>query len=184
LAKLKPVFDKPFGKLTAGNSSQKTDGAALLFLGSKRIVDQYKLSVLGKIKRVSWAALDPSVMGLGPVYAISKILEAENLKLEDIDYWELNEAYAGQVLACLKALESEEFCKKELNQNKAWGKINLEKINVDGGAVSLGHPVGASGARVVLHLLHVLKTRKAKRGIASLCIGGGQGGAILLESSI
>lgn len=166
LATLKPVFDKPFGSVTAGNSSQVSDGAAFLILANEANVKKYNLPVLGKIIDTAWAALDPAVMGLGPVYAIQKLLKEQNLSLADIDYWEVNEAFAAQVLACLKSLES----------------ISPEKLNVDGGAIAIGHPVGASGARLVLHLLHVLKRNHAKRGVASLCIGGGQGGAMLLEA--
>jgi len=164
LAQLKPVFDKPFGQVTAGNSSQITDGAAFLILASRSAVKRYQLPVIGKIVDTSWAALDPAIMGLGPVFAIQKLLSQQNLKLNDIDYWEINEAFAAQVLACLEEIA-----------------IPKERLNVDGGAISIGHPVGASGARLVLHLLHVLKRNQAKRGIASLCIGGGQGGAMLIE---
>ncbi|HXH55476.1 MAG TPA: acetyl-CoA C-acetyltransferase [Gammaproteobacteria bacterium] len=166
LATLKPVFDKPFGSVTAGNSSQVTDGAAFLILASESSVKKYELPVLGKIVDTAWAALDPAVMGLGPAHAIQKLLTEQDLSLSDIDYWEMNEAFAAQMLACLKSL----------------GSIPLEKLNVDGGAIAIGHPVGATGARLVLHLLHVLKRNNAKRGVASLCIGGGQGGAMLLEA--
>ena len=166
LATLKPVFDKPFGSVTAGNSSQVTDGAAFLILASESSVKKYDLPVLGKIIDTAWAALDPAIMGLGPVYAIQKLLQEQDLSLSDIDYWEMNEAFAAQMLACLKSL----------------GSIPPDKLNVDGGAIAIGHPVGATGARLVLHLLHVLKRNGAKRGIASLCIGGGQGGAMLVEA--
>jgi len=174
LAGLKPVFDKPFGRVTAGNSSQITDGAAFLMLASEEAVKRYQLPVMGKIIETAWAALDPAMMGLGPVFAIQKLLSAQKLSLKDIDYWEINEAFATQVLACLKAMESGE---------QALGVIPPDRLNVDGGAIALGHPVGASGARLVLHLLHVLKKNRAKRGIASLCIGGGQGGAMLIEQA-
>jgi acetyl-CoA C-acetyltransferase len=165
LSRLKPVFDKPFGSVTAGNSSQISDGAAFLILASEFSVKKYQLPVLGKIVDTAWAALDPGKMGLGPVYAIKKLLEAQQMSFSDIDYWEINEAFAAQVLACLGQLD----------------EIPPEKLNIDGGAIAIGHPVGASGARLVLHLLHVLKRNHAKRGVASLCIGGGQGGAMLVE---
>jgi len=171
LSKLKPVFDKPFGSVTAGNSSQVTDGAAFLILASESAVKKYNLPVLGKIIDTAWAALDPAIMGLGPVYAIQKLLSRHHLTTADIDYWEINEAFAAQVLACLKAMAAD----------KTFGTIPMERLNVDGGAVALGHPVGASGARLVLYLLHILKRNNARRGIASLCIGGGQGGAMLIE---
>ena len=182
LAKLKPVFDRPYGMVTAGNSSQVTDGAALLLLASEEAIEKYRLPVLAKIIDTQWAALSPEVMGLGPAYSAAQLLKKNNLALSDIDFWEINEAFAVQVLACTKALASEEFCRNELGLPDALGTIDPAKINVDGGAIALGHPVGASGARVALHLAHVLKRENAKRGIATLCIGGGQGGAMLIEN--
>ena len=181
LAKLKPVFDKPFGMVTAGNSAQVTDGASLLILASEQAVKEHNLPVLGKIVDSHWAGLDPAQMGLGPVHAITPVLQRQNLKLDDIDYWEINEAFAAQVLACLAAWKDDKYCKDELGLDSSLGELDQEKLNIDGGGISLGHPVGASGARIVLHLLHVLKRNNAKRGIASLCIGGGQGGAMLIE---
>jgi acetyl-CoA C-acetyltransferase len=181
LAKLKPFFDKQFGMVTAGNSSQVTDGAALLLLASEDAVARYNLPVLGRLIDTQWAGLEPEVMGLGPVYASTPLLQRHQLKLDDIDYWEINEAFAAQVLACLAAWEDDDFCRKNLGLTQALGKIDPERLNVDGGAIALGHPVGASGARLVLHLLDVLKRNNAKRGIATLCIGGGQGGAMLVE---
>ena len=181
LAKLRPVFDKPFGMVKAGNSAQVTDGACLLILASEQAVKKYKLPVLGKIIDSNWAGLDPAQMGLGPVHAVTPILQRNNLKIDDIDYWEINEAFSAQVLGCLAAWQDNDYCKNELNLDSVLGQLDEEKLNIDGGGVSLGHPVGASGARIVLHLLHILKRNKAKRGIASLCIGGGQGGAMLIE---
>jgi len=181
LAKLKPFFDKKFGLVTAGNSSQITDGAAMLILASADAVDKYKLPVLGRLVDTQWAGLDPEVMGLGPVFAATPILQRHKLSLADVDYWEINEAFAAQVLACLAAWESKEFCEKQLGLSAALGVLDQDRLNIDGGAIALGHPVGASGARIVLHLLDVLKRRSAKRGMAALCIGGGQGGAMLVE---
>jgi acetyl-CoA C-acetyltransferase len=182
LAKLKPVFDKPYGTVTAGNSSQVTDGAALLILASEDAVKKYNLKVLGKIVDTQWAALAPEVMGLGPAYATAALLQKNNLKLSDIDLWEINEAFAAQVIACLKAMESDKFCREELGLPNALGSIDPAIINVDGGAIAVGHPVGATGARIVLHLLNALKREGKKRGVATLCIGGGQGGAMLVET--
>ena len=184
LAKLKPVFDRPFGNVTAGNSAQVTDGAAWLILANEDIVKQYNLPVLGKIVDSHWAGLDPAQMGLGPVHAMTPLLKRNKFKLDDIDYWEINEAFAAQVLANIEAWKDSKYCRDELHQRSAIGELDQEKLNVDGGGISIGHPVGASGARIVLHLLHVLERNKAKRGIASLCIGGGQGGAMLLERDI
>ncbi len=181
LASLKPFFDKKFGSVTAGNSSQISDGAALLLLASKEAVEKYRLPVLGRIVDVQWAGVDPAEMGLGPVYATHKLLQKYNLQMNDIDYWEINEAFAAQVLGCLAAWESDDYCRANLGTEKALGKIDRSKLNVDGGAIALGHPVGASGARIALHLAEVLQREDAQKGIATICIGGGQGGAMLIE---
>ncbi|MDH5473865.1 MAG: acetyl-CoA C-acetyltransferase [Gammaproteobacteria bacterium] len=182
LAKLKPYFDRKYGMVTPGNSAQITDGAAMLILASEKAVKKHNLTVLAKITDSQWSGLDPKEMGLGPSYAMEPILKRNKLSVDDIDYWEINEAFAGQVLGCIKAWEDKEYCQQFLGHNKAIGTIAHEKLNIDGGGVSLGHPVGASGARIVLHLAHVLKRNNAKRGIASLCIGGGQGGAMMIET--
>lgn len=182
LASLKPMFDKPFGLVTAGNSSQVTDGATVLILASADAVKRYQLPVLGRIVDVAWAGVDPAEMGLGPVNAISQLFHKQNLKTEDIDYWEINEAFAAQLLACLKAMDDADFCRKYLGLKSALGAPERSKLNIDGGAIAIGHPVGTSGARITLHLLNVLKRMGAKKGIASMCIGGGQGGAMLVEN--
>ncbi len=182
LASLRPAFDKPFGKVTAGNSAQVTDGAALLLLASESAVRRHRLPVLGRLVATRWAGVDPAQMGLGPVHASTPLLQQNKLALGDIDYWEINEAFAAQVLACLAAWESDSpIAATNSGWTDPWGRLDPERLNVDGGAISLGHPVGASGARIVLHLLHVLQRRRAQRGIATLCIGGGQGGAMLVE---
>lgn len=183
LAALKPFFDKPFGAVTAGNSSQVTDGATMLILAGESAVKRYQLPILGRIVDVQWAGLSPAKMGLGPVMAATPLLLRHQLKLTDIDYWEINEAFAAQVLACIAAWESEAFCRDHLGLPAAFGTLDQERLNVDGGAVAMGHPVGSSGARIVLHLLQVLKRNHARRGVAAICIGGGQGGAMLLEST-
>ncbi len=182
LAALKPIFDKKFGSVTAGNSSQVSDGAALLILASKDAVKKYKLPVIARIVDTEWAGVDPAEMGLGPVYSTTKLMQRCNLTREDIDYWEINEAFAAQVLACLSAWEDESYCKQFLGLNKAFGRIDPSRLNVEGGAVALGHPVGASGARIVLTLVQILKRKQANRGVATICIGGGQGGAMLIEN--
>ncbi len=181
LAKLRPVFDRHFGRVTAGNSAQVTDGAALLILASEEAVKQHQLPVMGRIVDSEWAGCDPSQMGLGPVHAMTPILKRKRWKLDSVDYWELNEAFATQVLANVEAWKDKDYCVDELGSRAAIGEIDRSRLNVDGGGVSLGHPVGASGARIVLHLLHVLERTKSKRGMASLCIGGGQGGAMAIE---
>lgn len=182
LATLKPFFDKKFGSVTAGNSSQISDGAALLLLASKDAVQKYNLPVLARIKDIQWAGVDPAEMGLGPVYATQQLLKQQNLHMDDIDFWEINEAFAAQVIGCLRAWESDEYCQKNLGLKSALGTIDRSKLNVDGGAIALGHPVGASGARIALHLIEVLRRNNAKQGIATICIGGGQGGAMLIEN--
>ena len=181
LAKLRPAFDRKYGNVTAGNSAQITDGAAMLLLASEDAVRKHDLPVIAKIVDTEWAGLDPAVMGMGPVHAMSPIMNRNELSINDIDYWEINEAFATQVLGCVEAWKDENYCKTELGQEKAFGEIPHDRLNIDGGGISLGHPVGASGARIVLHLAKILQRHKAKHGMASLCIGGGQGGAMLLE---
>ena len=182
LAKLKPFFDRKYGNVTPGNSSQITDGAAWLVLASEEAVARHGLAPIGRIVDSQWAGLDPAQMGLGPVHAATPILKRHGLGLNDLDCWEINEAFAAQVLGCLAAWKDEKYCREELGLDGALGSLDEKKLNVDGGAVALGHPVGASGARIVLHLLRVLRRNKAKRGIASICIGGGLGGAMLVEA--
>jgi len=181
LATLKPYFDKKYGMVTPGNSSQVTDGACLLILASAEAVKQYNLPVIGRIVDTQWAALDPSEMGLGPVYAATPILKRHHLKPQDMDCWEINEAFAAQVLGCLAAWNDDEYCKQWLDLKKAPGAPSLDILNQDGGAIAVGHPIGASGARIVLHVLKSLEARNGKRGMAAICIGGGQGGAMYLE---
>lgn len=183
MAKLKPFFDKKYGNITAANSSQITDGAAWLILASEEAVRKWNLQPLGKIVDSQWAGLDPALMGLGPVHASTPIMRRHGLGFDDIDAWELNEAFAAQVLGCQAAWQSDDYCREELGLPGAMGALDDAKLNVDGGAVAIGHPVGASGARIVLHLLHVLRRQQARRGIATICIGGGLGGAMLVEAA-
>lgn len=181
LAKLKPAFEPPFGQVTAGNSSQITDGASWTVLASDDAVQKYGLKPMARIVDCVWGSLDPGIMGLGPVIASTALLRRHGLKRQDIGAWELNEAFAAQVLSCLKAWEEEEFCREILGLDEPFGTIDRDKLNVDGGAISLGHPVGASGNRITLHLIHVMRRFSAKLGVATECIGGGMGGAMLLE---
>jgi len=182
LAKLKPFFDRKFGNITPGNSSQITDGAAWLLLASEEAVARHRLTPIGRIVDSEWAGLDPAQMGLGPVHAATPILKRHGLGLNDLDYWEINEAFAAQVLGCLAAWKDESYCREQLGLDAALGALDDARLNVDGGAIALGHPVGASGARIVLHLLKTLKRNNAKHGMASICIGGGLGGAMLVEA--
>ncbi|MGB7258207.1 MAG: acetyl-CoA C-acetyltransferase [Pseudolabrys sp.] len=182
LAKLKPAFERPWGKVTPGNSSQITDGASWVILASEDAVKEHKLTAKAVIRDSEWSAIDPSVMGLGPVFCSTEIMKRHDFALGDIELWELNEAFAAQVLGCLAAWEDDEFCRNALGLPSAAGKIPRDKLNVDGGAIGAGHPVGASGNRIVLHLVNALQRLGLKRGIATECIGGGQGGAMLIET--
>lgn len=182
LAKLKPFFDKQYGRVTAGNSSQITDGAAWLVLASAAAVERFGLQPLARIVDSEWAGLAPDQMGLGPVHAAVPLLQRHGLQPRDLDAWEINEAFAAQVIACLRALQDERYCREHFGLAQAPGAPLSDRLNVDGGAVALGHPVGASGARIVLHLVNVLRRQGGGRGVASICIGGGQGGAMLVET--
>ena len=182
LAKLKPFFDKKYGRITPGNSSQISDGAAWLVLASAAAVERHGLQPRGRIVDSQWAALAPAQMGLGPVHAAMPILQRHGLAPNDLDVWELNEAFAAQVIACLRAFDDDDYCRQHLGVEAAPGAPDMARLNVDGGAVALGHPVGASGARIVLHLLNVLHRTGGQWGLASICIGGGQGGAMLVET--
>jgi acetyl-CoA acetyltransferase family protein len=170
LAKLRPVFEKETGTVTAGNSSQITDGAVALLVGTQSAVGKLNLEPLGAIRGFAYAGCDPERMGLGPVYAIERLLDRLHLTIEDADIIEINEAFAAQVLAVLRKLKTEGI-----------GEISEERLNVNGGAIALGHPVGASGARLVLTALRELRRRDAHDALVSLCVGGGQGAALWLE---
>ncbi len=182
LAGLKPVFEPPYGQVTAGNSSQITDGACWTILASEEAVAAHGLPPKAVILDSEWSALNPAIMGLGPVLATAAILKRQTLGLHDIELVELNEAFAAQVLACLAAFADREFCRTVLGLSGAIGQLDRARLNVDGGAISLGHPVGTSGNRIVLHLVNALRRRGLRLGIATECIGGGQGGAMLIET--
>lgn len=181
LTKLKPVFEKINGTITAGNSSPITDGAAAVYLMSEEKAKELGLKPLGYLIQVAESGLDPSRMGLGPAFATAKLFQKTGVSLKDIDLIEINEAFAAQVLAVMKAFNSDDFAKNQLGQDKALGEIDPQILNVNGGAIALGHPLGASGTRLILTLLLELKRRKKRLGLAALCIGGGQGQASLLE---
>ncbi len=182
LAKLNPVFEKPYGKVTAGNASQITDGASWVIVASEKAVEEHGLTPMARIVDSEWLALDPSIMGLGPVLCSTAITRRQKLSRKDIGIWELNEAFAAQVLACLAAWEDDDFCRDVLGLDSTFGRIERDRLHVDGGAIALGHPVGTSGNRIVLHLANAMKAQGEKRGIATECIGGGLGGAMLLEA--
>jgi acetyl-CoA acetyltransferase family protein len=181
LEKLRPYFERDTGTVTVGNSSQITDGACFMLVMSEAEAKKKNLEVLGYLSDFSYSGLDPKKMGLGPVFAINKLLDKTKKSLEDIDLFEINEAFAAQVLACLKALDSKKFAKNFLEKDDKIGKIDEKKLNINGGGIAIGHPVGMTGSRIILHALNQLKRTEQNYAIASLCIGGGQGGACLLE---
>jgi acetyl-CoA C-acetyltransferase/acetyl-CoA acyltransferase len=181
LAKLKPYFDRRNGTVTVGNACGVTDGACALLVADEITAQSWPTPPLGRIRAFAFAGLSPRRMGLGPVFAMSDALRKAGLELADIDLFEINEAFAAQVLACLEAARSDDFARTELARGKALGEIPRERLNVNGGAIALGHPVGVSGARIVLTLLLELRRRRLKRGMASLCVGGGQGAAFIVE---
>lgn len=183
LSKLRPAFDRLAGSVTAGNASQVTDGAAAVLLMKESKAKELGLTPLGYLSEYSCAALEPSRMGLGPAFAIAKLLDKTKKNLSDIDLIEINEAFAAQVIAVERALASDDFAKRELGKEQAVGQMDRERLNVNGGAIALGHPIGVSGTRLVLTILKELHRRNKNTGIASLCVGGGQGEAALLEVS-
>ncbi len=164
MAKLPPVFSET-GTITAGNSSGITDGAAAVILSSEYFIKKNSLKPLARILAVASAGVDPRIMGIGPVPALRKMEQKHNLKLADFDLIELNEAFAAQVLACDRELH-----------------LDRDKLNVNGGAIALGHPIGCTGTRITVTLLHELLKRKARRGVATLCVSGGMGMALALEN--
>jgi len=183
LAKLKPLFDRKFGTVTAGNSSQITDGAVALVLASGERARTLGLPVMGKIRSWGFAGCDPERMGIGPVLASPIALRrAGGLTMARMERVEINEAFAAQVLACQKAFDSRAFCEDNLGTG-AVGAPPLDRVNVNGGAIALGHPVGASGGRLILTLLREMARANVSLGLATLCIGGGQGGAVVVERS-
>jgi acetyl-CoA C-acetyltransferase/acetyl-CoA acyltransferase len=185
LAKLPTIFDRSDqGTLTAGNSCPITDGAAALVLTTVAYQQQHwpDRPVLGYLRGYALAGCEPRRMGLGPVFAIHKLLRQHQLRLQDFDLIEINEAFAAQVLACLRALASTEFARKELGESQPLGEVDIDRLNVNGGAIALGHPVGATGTRLVLTLLRALRERGLRRGLAALCVGGGQGAAMWVET--
>ena len=163
LSSLRPAF-KTDGVVTAGNSSGINDGAAALILTTREVANTLNLPILATLTGYAEAGVDPSIMGIGPVPAIEKLIQRTHIPLDQVDLFELNEAFAAQSLAVIKDL-----------------KINPEKVNVNGGAIALGHPIGASGARIVVTLIHALQQRQLQTGIASLCVGGGMGVALSLK---
>ncbi|MBL7544242.1 MAG: thiolase family protein [Bdellovibrionaceae bacterium] len=182
LAKLKPFFDKETGSITAGNSCPITDGAAMILMMSREKAESLGYKPLARILSYGFAGLEPERMGLGPVYSTPLALKRAGLSLKDMGLVELNEAFAAQVLSCQKALDSDEFAKNKLGLSAKVGELRSEIVNVNGGAIALGHPVGATGTRITLTLMKEMRRRNTQFGLATLCIGGGQGGSIIIEN--
>ena len=183
LTKMSPFFDKKYGTVTIANSCPINDGSSLLLLMSEDKVKAMGLKPLVSVKSSHSIGLEPERMGLGPVYASAMALKKACLSLKDIGLIEINEAFSAQVLACLKAFSSQKFCEEKLNLSQAIGEIDPEKLNVNGGAIAIGHPISATGARLILTLAKEMKRRQVQFGLATLCIGGGQGTAIILENA-
>lgn len=181
LAKLRPVFDRDYGTVTAGNSCMVTDGAAALLVMDASLAAELDYEPLGRVAGYAWAGCSPRRMGLGPCYAVPPTLDEAGIDLDEVGLVELNEAFAAQVIACEICFRSTSFARDELGRDRSIGEIGRERLNVNGGAIALGHPVGQTGARLVVTLLHEMARRDCRWGLATECIGGGQGGAMVLE---
>ncbi|MCA8977654.1 MAG: thiolase family protein [Planctomycetes bacterium] len=183
LQKLRPVFDRHNGDVTVGNSCQVTDGAVALLCMSQARAKSLGLQPLALVRGHGTAGLSPRTMGLGPVHATPIALASAGIDFADVDRIELNEAFAAQVIGCQRAFASADYCRTELGLDAAIGEIDPDKLNVQGGAIALGHPIAATGARLVLTLAHQLRSSNLRYGLATLCIGGGQGQAVVLEAA-
>lgn len=183
LAKMKPYFEKKSGTVTVGNSCPLTDGGSALLFASEEAVKKYNLKPMAKLTDYHFHGLEPERMGMGPLLAMDGVMKRTGLTLSDFDLFELNEAFAAQILAVSIGLKDKEVAAR-FNVDRAWGELDWSKVNVNGGAIALGHPVGSTGSRLLVTLMHELRRRKGKYGIASLCIGGGQGGAVVIENLI
>lgn len=181
LGKMKPYFEKDTGTVTVGNACPITDGGSMWLLVSEEALKKYNLTPMARLVDYHFHGLEPERMGLGPVMATSGVLKRAKMSLNQMDLVELNEAFAAQVIGCLKVMKDSKLSSK-WGINETIGEIPMEKLNVNGGAIALGHPVGSTGSRLVLTLAHELKKRKQKYGLATLCIGGGQGGAVIIEN--
>lgn len=182
LGRLKPYFDRKHGTVTVGNACPVTDGAAMLVLMNEEKAKSEGYRIYGRIKSVEFTGCEPSRMGLGPAFASPRAMDEAGVSMENLDLIEINEAFAAQVIACEKAFESETFAKEKLNRTKAIGAVDRDKLNVNGGAIALGHPVGTTGTRLVWTLLKELRRRNKNIGLATMCVGGGQGGAAIIEA--
>lgn len=183
LAKMRPYFDKKSGTVTVGNSCPLTDGGSAILFASEEAVKKYNLEPMARMVDYHFTGLEPERMGMGPLHAMDGVFHRTGMNLEQMDLVEINEAFAAQILAVKKAF-TERAVADKFDIETLWGEIPEEKLNVNGGAIALGHPVGSTGSRLLVTLAHELKKRKAGYGVASLCIGGGQGGAAIIENLI
>ncbi|MFQ5742540.1 MAG: thiolase family protein, partial [Acidobacteriota bacterium] len=181
LARLRPIFDRRHGTVTAGNACMVTDGGAAVLVMDEETAGQLGYEPLGRVAGYAWAGCSPRRMGLGPCYAVPPALAEAGIDLQQAELIELNEAFAAQVIACEICFRSTSFARQELGLDRAIGEIDRDKLNVNGGAIALGHPVGSTGTRLVVTLLHEMARRGNRWGVATECIGGGQGGAMVLE---
>ncbi len=181
LGKMRPYFDKKSGTVTVGNACPITDGGSAILFASEEAVKKYNLDPMARIVDYHFHGLEPQRMGMGPLLAMDGVFNRTGMNLDQMDLVEVNEAFAAQVIAVNKAMKDKDLAQR-FGLTKAWGEIPAEKLNVNGGAIALGHPVGSTGSRLLITLAHELKRRKAGFGVASLCIGGGQGGACIIEN--
>jgi acetyl-CoA acyltransferase len=181
LAKLRPFFDKKTGSITAGNACPITDGAAMVLMMSREKAEALGYKPVARIASYGFAGLEPERMGLGPVYSTPVALKRAGLDMKQIGLIELNEAFAAQVLSCQKAFASDQFAKEKLGLSQKIGEFDDSILNVNGGGIALGHPVGATGTRLVITLMKEMQRKNVQFGLATLCIGGGQGGSMILE---
>jgi acetyl-CoA C-acetyltransferase len=181
LGKMKPYFEKETGTVTVGNSCPITDGGSMWLMCSEEAVKKYNLKPMARMVDYHFHGLEPERMGMGPLVAMHGVLKRTNLKISDMDLVEVNEAFAAQAIAVLRAMKDSKISSR-WGIEETIGEVDMNKFNVNGGAIALGHPVGSTGSRLVVTLAHELKRRNKKYGIASLCIGGGQGGAVIIEN--
>lgn len=182
LAKLRPAFDKKYGTLTAGNSSPLTDGASITLIGDEQRVLELGLKAKARVVDFDFVAIDPKdQLLIGPAITIPRILNRNGLTIGDIDRFEIHEAFAAQVLSCIRSMESDKFCESYFGVSKAFGSVPMDKLNVNGGAIAIGHPFGATGSRLVNSLSNELIRSDSKYGLIAICAAGGMAASILLE---
>ncbi len=181
LSKMRPYFEKKSGTVTVGNACPITDGGSVLLFASEEAVKKYDLKPLARLVDYHFHGLEPERMGMGPLLAMDGVLKRTGMTIDQMDYIEINEAFAAQVMAVVEACKNPEASAR-FGLDHTIGEIPLDKLNVNGGGIALGHPVGSTGSRLIVTLMHQLRREKAKYGIASLCIGGGQGGAVIIEN--